>query len=228
MFKQVALSAVLAVAAVSASAATATIDGDGFTITYDTALTGLFGTPTLVGNVLSWFPSGSPGFTAQSSSGFAVTNSTFSLMVTADAGYTLNGFSLVEGGDYFYFGDTGATAGVDVSGQLRVTSLPGSTSATSIVETTTYSANSFLNFDTNNWAASAATTPLTGVTQANVSVQNILAAYVLGGAGYSFIEKKEAFLTLSVSPVPEPETYALFLAGIAAVGFVVARRRNAS
>lgn len=226
MFKQVAATAVLTVAAVGASAATATIDGEGFTITYDTALVGLFGTPTLVGNVLSWFPSGSPGFSAQTDSGFDVTNSTFALLVTADAGYTLSGFSLAEGGDYFYFGAPGATAGVDVSGQLRVTSLPGGTTARPIIESTTYTANTWLDFGTTDWSAGTSTVALNGVTQANVSVENILAAYVLGGPGYAFIEKKEAFLTIAVSPVPEPETYALFLAGLGAVGFMVSRRRK--
>lgn len=33
-------------------------------------------------------------------------------------------------------------------------------------------------------------------------------------------------LTSQISPVPEPETYALFLAGLGAVGFMVSRRRN--
>lgn len=32
--------------------------------------------------------------------------------------------------------------------------------------------------------------------------------------------------TSQISPVPEPETYALFLAGLGAVGFMVSRRRN--
>lgn len=33
-------------------------------------------------------------------------------------------------------------------------------------------------------------------------------------------------LTSTVTPVPEPETYALFLAGLGAIGFLTARRRS--
>ena len=93
-----------AAASINAGAASVTLSGSTFDVTFDSSLVGLFGTPTIVGDVISWFPSGSPGFTAQTSSGIAVTNSTFALQVTAKDGYYLKSFSLSEGGDYFYFG----------------------------------------------------------------------------------------------------------------------------
>ena len=72
--------------------------------------------------------------------------------------------------------------------------------------------------------AFAGTISLANTTVANVSIQNILAAYVVNGLGYAFIEKKEAFLTVGVTPVPEPETYAMMLAGLVAIGFLARRR----
>jgi hypothetical protein len=224
--KSIAVAVALASSAAGALSASVTLSGSTFDVTYDSALVGLFGTPTLIGDVLSWFPSGSPGFTAQTSGGISVTNSTFAMTVAAKPGYYLASFGLGEGGDYFYFG-TGA--GVAVSGQLRVTPLPGSVSSTPIAPTTTFSSNVFPDFSTDNWAASSAPINAPAMTTlANVSVQNILAAYANPSEfpSYAFIEKKEAFLTVSTVPVPEPETYAMMLAGLGVIGFLASRRRR--
>lgn len=224
--RDLAAAAAIAVASINAGAASVTLSGSTFDVTFDSSLVGLFGTPTIVGDVVSWFPSGSPGFTAQTSSGFAVTNSTFALQVTAKDGYYLSSFGLSEGGDYFYFG--GDPAGVAVSGQLRVTPLPGSTTNSPITAGTAFTANAFLDFTTQDWSASASTITLDwGVSAANASIENIVAAYVLGSEpGYAFIEKKEAFLTIATTPVPEPGTYATLLAGLGIIGLLVVRRRR--
>lgn len=131
---KLAAAVVVAFAASGANAAIQTLDGVGFDISYDDAALGLFGTPSLVGNSLFFAPSGSPGFSAQTASGFDFTNSTFAFQITADPGYMLTAFTLVEEGDYFYFGDG---AGVAVGGQLRVKSLaPLSATMTSAIELT--------------------------------------------------------------------------------------------
>ena len=225
-YRQIAVAAAMALSASAALAVPVTVVGSSFDITYDNAFLGLFGAPVLVGNQLSWFPSGSPGFTAQTASGFGVTNSTFAVQVTAHPGYQFTGFSLAEAGDYFFFG-AGAT--VSVSGQLRVTPLPGATSTVPIAPTTTFAANALFDFSTTNWTATAANIPVpSGTTLANVTVQNILASYVPSSTvGYAFIEKKDVFLTVMTAPIPEPETYALMLAGLGVVGFVALRRRKA-
>ena len=224
-YRQIAVAAAMALSASAALAVPVTVVGSSFDITYDNAFLGLFGAPVLVGNQLSWFPSGSPGFTAQTASGFGVTNSTFSVQVTAHPGYQFTGFTLAEAGDYFFFG-AGAT--VSVSGQLRVTPLPGATSTAPISATNTFAANSFLDFSTTNWAATSAVAAAADTTRANLTVQNILASYVPSSTvGYAFIEKKDVFLTVMTAPVPEPETYALMLAGLGVVGFVALRRRKA-
>jgi hypothetical protein len=224
------VAAVAIFAGVSSShAAQVTVSGLNFDITFDTGLLGLFGTPSVVGDEVFWFPSGSPGFTAKTEPlGISVKNSTFALTVTAHPGYQLASFGLVEGGDYFYFG---AGAGVSASGQLRVTPLtpvPGSTASSQITPTGPFVGNPLLDLNTTNWSATAGPIVVVpGTTAANVSIQNILGAWANPALfpTYAFIEKKEAVLTVGVTLIPEPETYALMLAGLGVVGFVASRRR---
>jgi hypothetical protein len=86
-----------------------------------------------------------------------------------------------------------------------------------------------LEFGTHNWsAASTSIVVPVGTTFANVSVQNILAACAPPASfpAYAFIEKKDAFLTVSVSAVPEPESYAMIFAGLFAMGVIVLRKRK--
>lgn len=211
-----------------ASAAIVTVDGDFFDISYDDALVGLFGTPTIVGDDIKWFPSGSPGFSAKvtGADNLVVTSSTFALKITADQGYTLTGSSLSEGGDYFFFGN--AVSGVSASGQLRMTSLaPSAPSVIDSIEASgTFTANPALTFNTKNWTASAVVALSAPATSANVSVQNILAAWAAGAPPLqaAFIEKKEVTLSVGVVPIPEPSTWAMLGLGVGMVGFAIRRK----
>lgn len=83
-------------------------------------------------------------------------------------------------------------------------------------------------------------TPLTGSyslfsTDGLVKTGNLAATFTetLAAGDYSFFvtgssgAKAGAYtLTAAIAAVPEPETYALFLAGLGAVGFLAARRRS--
>jgi hypothetical protein len=222
---RVAFAAALALGSSTSFAALQTLTGTTFSVTFDDTLVGLFGTPTLRGNALQWFPSGSPGFSTTSSGGITSANSTFALMITALPGYALSGFNLTEAGDYFAFAGSGSTAQVAVGGQLRVTPLGGSTQLASIVAGAPFTSTNDFAAPTLDWSATAAVTPLTGtVMMANVSIQNLLRARVTGSDGFAFVEKKEAFLSVSTSPIPEPETYVLLLSGLGVVLFLGRRR----
>ncbi|MEQ6341154.1 MAG: PEP-CTERM sorting domain-containing protein [Gammaproteobacteria bacterium] len=219
-----------AVIATPASAAIQTLSGNYFDLSYNDAQASLFGTPTIVGNVVQWFPSGSPGFsTTSAGDGVKSVQSSFELTLTAKSGYQINGFTLNEGGDYYYFGD--GLVGVNAGGILRVTpQAPYSGAVTSsITETAVFTSNPLFNFNTKNWNATAFAGLATPAIKANVAIDNLLSAYTPLGSfpTDSFIEKKEAFLNVNVKAVPEPATYTIFLVGLLGlIGAVVGRRRQ--
>jgi hypothetical protein len=209
----------------AALATTQTLTGAGFSVQYNDALVGLFGTPTLVGNSLVWFPSGSPGFSAQSVSGISLTNSTFALQVVAAPGYQLTGLGLFEAGDYFAYAGSGSSASVAVGGQLRATPASASTLVAAIAPAAAFSSSPVFDLQTQDWSATAALA-LAGVQTVNVSIQNLLAARVSGSDGLAFIEKKEVKLSVMASVVPEHETYVLLLAGLGLVAFLQRRTQR--
>ena len=229
-YRQIAVAAAMALSASAALAVPVTVVGSTFDITYDNALVGLFGAPMITGNQVAWFPSGSPGFSASAISDVKITNSTFVLQLTAKPGYTLTGFSLLEGGDYKFYGSGSFVA---AGGELRATPLtPGGPTLIDDIDITSGAflpqATSFP-FPTRKWLAAATLALPAGTTQANATVENILFVYAadVTPGDYAFIEKKDVFLTVMTAPIPEPETYALMLAGLGVVGFVALRRRKA-
>ena len=80
-FSYLATAALLSISTTGSIAASVTLTGTNFDVTYDSAAMGLFGSSvTLTGNQLSFFPT---SFVAQSGSGIDVTNSTIALKVSA-------------------------------------------------------------------------------------------------------------------------------------------------
>jgi len=208
----------VAFSAGSASAAMQTLEGVAFDVTYDDALLGLFGTPTFINDTLFFNPS---EFVASSSGGFDLTNSTLALTVTANDGYVLNGFGLVEEGDYFYF-DGGAVA---VGGQLRVKTLdPLVSTTTDALSIGSTAPTTMATFGTTDWTADAYV-GTANATTAFVTIENLLLAQAAQDS-LAFIEKKGVQLNVSTAPVPEPETYAMMLAGLGMLGFVARRRMD--
>ena len=114
-----------------------------------------------------------------------------------------------------------------VLGQLRVQDLVNanvnlSNSITSAMPLNVTS-SSFANLATTDWTALASIGQVaTG--KVVVSIENILGAYV-PVSGYAFIEKKSVLLDINVTAVPEPQSFAMLLAGLGVVGAMVRRRR---
>ncbi|MEW6119365.1 MAG: PEP-CTERM sorting domain-containing protein [Pseudomonadota bacterium] len=236
--RSAALIGALCLAAAQAQAVPVTLAGTTVSFTFDDALAGLFGTPSVSGDALFFTPT---NFKAISSSGagFVSASQTFNVAVTANAGYQIAGASLTENGDYYNINTNFAGfEGVAVGGQLRLVDLDapftpavvGAISATApLTATTTFPSG----FATSNWTATAAAAVPLGwggadgiATAVNVTIENILIASSLNAASAAFIEKKFAGLEIVTTPVPEPETYAFFLAGLGLVAALVRRRAN--
>jgi hypothetical protein len=220
----------------SAFAVMVTVAGSNVSFTYDTALLGLYGTPTVSGDSLIFTPT---SFFAESTNGegFALTNATLNIGITANSGYQFSSISLTERGDYFL---VGSDAEVGVTGQIRVFDQddPINNEVTdNIAATAPFNVVSTLsNITTTNWTANAGVTiPGTGwggndgiVDGVNLTIENLLYASTTTLGSAAFIEKKFAGSTVIISAVPEAETYAMMLAGLGLVGFMARRRRLAS
>ena len=211
-----------------AVAAPVTLSGTTVDFTFDDALLGLFGMPVLsANNTLVFTP---VGFDAQAFNGpkFDLTNQTMNIRVTAKQGFEIGHVGLLERGDYLL---EGAASSVDVTGQLRMFDL--NNQAVSFTDSIDASAPlTMVGLPTHNWMATAGiavNTAMYDLTYANVAVENLLIARAFSVDSLAFIEKKEVFLnvnTMAITPVPEAETYAMMLAGLGLVGFMVNRRRT--
>jgi hypothetical protein len=138
------------------------------------------------------------------------------------------------GGPLVFVGNT-ASFSTTVSGSFTDTwtfniAAPGATAATSATNISFGGAGGIAGF-----AGSLALSPLSSSSTGSPPlVVNVLAGFtgVLAPGAYSLIISGNAGSGASyggnvvLTPVPEPETYALMLAGLGVVGFVATRRRN--
>ena len=84
-----------------------------------------------------------------------------------------------------------------------------------------------------SWSIIDSMDTLLAGTYSLTSVPATLATLTLGAGDYSFVVTGKGQtnggmygVSINVTPVPEPETYAMMLAGLAAVGFLARRRRG--
>jgi hypothetical protein len=207
----------------AAFAAPVTVAGMTVDFSFDDALLGLFGQPVVTGDSLYFTPT---TFSAEALNGvgFDLTKATANIKVTAHDGFDFTSLALSERGDYL---QVGAGAKVAVSGQIRVfdSMNPASEVTASILPTTPFLPTD--DFITKNWTAGAATSlvDMKSASMLNVTIENILIAQSpLGTETLAFIEKKFAGLDVVTAPIPEADTYAMLLAGLGLIGYVVRRR----
>lgn len=205
------------------AAAPVTLVGSKVTYSFDDALLGLFGLPTLVGDSLFFAPT---NFKAQSNSGspaLGFTAATMNIRVQPNnPAQWLGSVSLNEVGDYLLFDPlNGSAKGVAVTGQIRVRDL--NTLAEMTDSITPAAPLTAVGLPSKNWSASASADVSSWVsTLANVTVENLLIAYTTAAPSLAFIEKKG--VVLHVTAVPEPETWAMLLAGVGLVGLQLRRK----
>ncbi len=218
----------------AAFAVPVTLAGTSVSFTFDSALSGLFGTPMVSGDALFFTPT---TYKAQSfnGTGFASASQTFNITVNTNPGYSVAAVNLTEDGDYY---NIGAGASVAVGGKLYVRDLetPLAAAAISKIKATQplTDVTSLADFETTDWRSLAGVATPAGwggadgiVSGVNVTIENILLANSLSLGSAAFIEKKFVGLSVVTAPVPEPAAYALMLVGLGLVGFAVRSRVKA-
>ena len=210
----------------AAFAAPVTLTGTSVDFTFDDALMGLFGQPTLSGDTLSFTPVDFKA-TSTNGEGYKLTDNTVNIQMTAHSGYSFSSVGLAERGDYML---QGGSSSANVAGQVRVfdVSDPMKDTTTSIAPSAPLDQKGL---SAHPWTASNTTdlSSWTGTKSVNVSFQNLLVASTNGDSSLAFVDKKYGGLTATtaaVTPVPEPQASAMMLAGLGLIGWQIRRRHR--
>lgn len=224
----------LASTGVNAAIMSVTVSGQtvDFSYQYDSSLPNLFnlGIYQVSGDSLSFSPTNFVAHQNGLTGWSTATSTTPNITVTAKSGYTLNGLSLFEQGDYFQIQSGSNMTMASVSGQFIVDNNASSINPTQPL-TTTMSAAGLFNqsetFQTSPWSVSS-TVALNNALSATAKVENILKVGVNVNAtalDEVFIEKKLMSISAATTAVvPVPGAFWLF--GSVLTGVLVSRRRN--
>lgn len=222
-----ATAAALLAAAASASAVTVHFD-DHYSVDYDGST--VFGSLSFWGgsgggNVLfGWDVPVSLGATSLGGGTVSIDTTLPSFTITADPGFTLGGVSGFMGNLVFNEVGAGALTGASATGDVTLDSLtvPGAltiTLARTVLSSGVGYAQGYL-----SGSSSASPSSLH-----SFGLSNAMVTLTASGGTFASITgqpQNKLQINLTVTPVPEPETYALMAAGLATFGVLALRRRR--
>lgn len=222
--------------ALPAQAAIVTVAGSSFDLTYDDALLGPYGTPTIVGNQV-FFTTVALSVQQFSTGSSSLDSLLEGIVITMRGPLVLDSLAVSVLGDYYL---DGAGASVGVTGRLLAhdASAPATTRTTGALTVDAATPLTVVGENT-DWRATARVDAgtavdagqtnvfLAGARSIGVSLGTELIASLGSGTGFreAFIEQKFTGLRLSVgsTPVSAPGTAALLLTALAAAALL--RRR---
>lgn len=208
------------------ASATTTFNAGAFSVIYDE-------TTTSFGWITSWFsgPGGATGFEWSvdpsvnvTSVGGASVSQTFavpSFTILANAGYALSGGVTGSLGNIVYFQNgAGASTSITAAGTLSIDGGPAAAAPLGALTRTSVTPNF-------GYFSGATTLPVGSFHSFAVSNASI----TLNASGGSFASigaqpQNKLKFEFTAVPVPEPESYALLLAGLAAIGLFSRRRQQ--
>lgn len=204
-----------------------TLNAGAYSVVYDATTTsfGAISNWTSVGNTVSfeWSVASSVNVT---SFGGGTTTATFALpsfSILANAGYTLGGPVVASLGNITYFQNgTGASTAMTATGSVSVNggaagTLPSSALAQTVI---TPSFGYFAD------ATSVSTGGFTSFAVSGASITLTASSAAGSFASIGAQPQNKLKFEFTAAPVPEPESYALLLAGLGAIGLVVRRRQQ--
>ena len=219
----IALSMLAAVSSVSAI----TVQNIGpATVTYDET--------TLLGSLSSWFSSGTTyGFSwtlpnSASVVSFGPINNTVvnlpSFTLTNNPGWNLSGAFNAFLGNPSFTEISGATTNIFGTADISVNGGPAATTSGLVGFTITTISGPFVG----GYFSQTVSLPVGGFT--SLAQSNASLDFSAGGGTFSTIisqPQNKLEYSFTATPVPEPETYAMLLSGLGALGWLVRRRRSA-
>lgn len=208
----------LAALAHVAVAAPIVLNGDHFSVTYDTNQLGFF-TPGAVSGSQDTVFFQSNSFKAQSPGGLSEPSVLLQLTLTINPGYTFAGLSFTERGNYYLFGDGAVSVETDItlSDQATLDSAAlnlYSGSSLDVIQQLTL------------WELGGTLGPVGPGAPQTLLIKLDSTLFASATTGLGFIQKTYAGFQIMTEPadVPEPTSLALLLAGVMAA-LLVGRRR---